>query len=298
MKIADAHCDLLSAADGLGGFKNSCLSISEMLGYDSYVQFLACFISPRFYNDAKRRFCVLKNRYFDMINKNARSLMHCESFDDAAAAEKLNKIACFITVEGGECIECAEDISKMRRVGVRVLGPVWDRENRIASERGLTPFGKEIILKMNELGIYTDVSHMKDRAFYDVCSLSEKPVFATHSNSRAVCAAGRNLTDAQIGEIIRRGGFIGINLYPLFLSGNVNADIDDILRHVEHILSLGGENNLGLGCDFDGIDFMPEGISGAGDLYKIFNRLSLVGYSDRLIQKISYENLKEALRLF
>ncbi len=294
MKIADAHCDLLS----VGGFDGSCMSLSDMMYFDSFIQFFACFISPKYYDNAKQRFQALKNNYFTMIHDNEKSMTHCRSYSDILKAESLGRVSCFLSVEGGECIEEESDIDYMYSLGIRLIAPMWNTENRIGNRLGLTEFGKRVVSKMNDVGIVTDVSHMSDAVFYDVCSLSDKPIFASHSNSRAVFGAGRNLADWQAKEIIRRGGFIGLNLYPPFLNGGKVAEIDDFLRHAYHFLSLGGEDNIGLGCDFDGMDCVMRDIFSVRDVEKIFIKLSCMGIDDSLAGKIAYENLKRAVRLF
>lgn len=294
MKFADAHCDFLS----VGGFENSCMSLSDLIEYDSCIIFFACFISPKYYDCPRSRFSLLKKRYFNIMGENSGTMAHCVDLIDVNKAEDERKISCFLTVEGCEFIDGEADIENMYKSGIRLAAPMWNNTNKIANENGLTNFGRRIIQKMNEIGIFTDVSHMNDKTFFDVLELSDRPIFASHSNSRAVCNNLRNLTDEQILQIISRNGFIGINLYPPFLNDKTAATVEDVFRHAEHILSLGGENNVGLGCDFDGMDYMMKEICGAADVYKIIDCMSAHGYSDDLLKKISYDNLKNAIGNF
>lgn len=144
--------------------------------------------------------------------------------------------------------------------------------------------------------MYIDVSHLNDRSFYDIAEISSLPIIASHSNSRSVCKHRRNLTNDMFSIIKNSGGCVGVNFYPPFLNDSGSANIDDIVRHIEHFLDLGGENHIGLGTDFDGTDgLMPTGICGCEDVYKLFDRLLQLNYSEALIEKISHKNFK---RLF
>ena len=144
-----------------------------------------------------------------------------------------------------------------------------------------------------------DVSHLSEKGFWDVCEHSNKPFIASHSNAKAICKNKRNLSDEQIREIIRLGGCIGINFYPVFLTDNTYCGVCDIIKHIEHILSLGGENNLGFGSDFDGIDILPDGISGVEDYEKLINELLKLGYKESFVKKICSENFLNVLdRIF
>ena len=110
-----------------------------------------------------------------------------------------------------------------------------------------------------------------------------------------MCSHPRNLSDSQIKALIEKRGVIGINLYPLFLTGTDKADISDVIRHIEHILTLGGEDSLGIGTDFDGIASTPCGLENASELYRIFYEMDRLGYTNETMQKISHGNF---VRLF
>ncbi|MCK5743021.1 MAG: membrane dipeptidase, partial [Chlorobi bacterium] len=121
-------------------------------------------------------------------------------------------------------------------------------------------FGKELIKELNKLGIIVDVSHLNEAGFDDLLKISDTPFAATHSNCFSIREHPRNLKDEQIKEIIARKGFIGMNFYSEFL-GDKDDDntvlINKFLKHVEHVLELGGEDVLGLGADYDGINRTP-----------------------------------------
>ncbi|MCC8169760.1 MAG: dipeptidase, partial [Oscillospiraceae bacterium] len=116
-----------------------------------------------------------------------------------------------------------------------------------------------------------------------------------HSNSRRICSHRRNLSDRQFKIICASGGCVGINFYPKFLSDDGNAGIDDIVKHIEHFMALGGENHIGIGADFDGVDYLPNGIRGCEDTYKVFERLLQLNYKEEQVEKISHKNFEDVL---
>ena len=155
----------------------------------------------------------------------------------------------------------------------------------------MTEFGRSVVKKMNQINMFVDVSHLNEKSFWDVCEVSKQPIIATHSNAKKLCNHIRNLTDEQIKEVIRHGGFIGINLYSSFLVDEGKATIDDIMIHIEHILELGGENTLGFGADLDGCDILPESFFDARDYKKIAERLEYL-YNGDIVEKITHRNLR------
>lgn len=301
MTIFDAHCDTVQKITDFGGglFENNFhVDINRMSkSKNQQIQTFAAFLDKK--NDKLTPFLrcsELIDRYFAEIEKNKKYIKHCNNVCDIKETLKSGKIAALLSVEGGEVIE--GDLEKLDYLflrGVRIMTLSWNYPNEITGSiaeengNGLSDFGKQVARKMNELGMMIDVSHISEKGFWDVIETTKKPILATHSNAKAICGHRRNLSDAQICAIIKNGGCIGINLYSEFLS-NEDANINNILRHIEHILSLGGENNIGLGSDFDGMDSLPKGIKGIEDIHKIFEEMRERGYGEMLIKKISSEN--------
>lgn len=178
----------------------------------------------------------------------------------------------------------------------------WNYRNQIADGAfenatggGLTTFGKKVVSQMNSLGMIIDVSHLSDAGFWDVDKISEKPYIASHSNARKICNSQRNLTDEQIKAISEKGGAIGINLYPKFLSLNEKSDINDILKHIDYIINTGGEDCIGIGCDFDGINCMPENIYGVESLEFIINEVEKK-YGFLIAEKFAGKNFLRVMK--
>lgn len=275
--VFDAHCDTLCIMEEQKNGKSH-VTAEGMSGYEKYTQVYACFIAPKYYSCAKERAIKLIDTYYQ------------------------NNLNGILSIEGGECIESAADIERYYSRGVRIAALTWNNTNRIAAgadesdkSKGLTEFGKEIVREMNRIGMIVDVSHLNDKSFYDIAKISTNPIVATHSCSRKICPHRRNITDEMFKIIAESGGVTGINFYPIFLTGCEKAVTDDIVRHIEHFMELGGENSIGIGADYDGVDFLPEGISGCGDTYKVFDRLLQLNYTEEQVEKISCKNFERVM---
>lgn len=161
---------------------------------------------------------------------------------------------------------------------------------------GLSPFGREVVAEMNRIGMLIDVAHISDESFWDVLKYSSKPVVSTHSCCRALADRPRNMSDEMIKALADNGGVIQINFYPYFLDGTYN-DGDEkrpsykrIVDHIDHVVDLVGVDHVGLGSDFDGIDYTPEGLDSIADLPKVILELESRGYGKNDISKIAGGN--------
>ena len=154
---------------------------------------------------------------------------------------------------------------------------------------GLTEFGRQVVRNMEEYKMAVDISHASDPLFYEVAEMATRPLVASHSNSRAVCSHPRNLTDEQFGMIRDSGGLVGLNFYPAFLENSGEASYLSVLKHAEHFLSLGGEETLSIGSDFDGAD-MPNGIRGIQDIGILYEAFLKHGYKEDIVKAIFFEN--------
>ena len=181
--------------------------------------------------------------------------------------------------------------------GVRCIALAWNDDNDVISgantknDTGLTYFGRQVVSEMNRLNMIIDVSHASQKSFWDILEVSDSPVLASHSNCCSQCRHVRNLKDDQIKALIRCGGVMGINIAPFFLEENEHkATIKSVIRHIDHALSLGAENNLCFGSDFDGIDSTPNGFNSAKDYIKLIDAMKKENYPEELIDKITHKN--------
>lgn len=298
MQFFDLHCDTLYRCLNEGGDlleNNYNLALKRKNGFDKWVQCLAIWIPDEVRGEAA--FSLYKSA----VDKLHRDIEKTDGeigqsvLDDSEKTYNFDKkINTVLTVEGGAAIAGNTDnLYIMKNDGVGAVTLTWNGKCEIGggadTDIGLTAFGKEALRIMEKNGIVADVSHASDRLFFDVASFAEKPIIATHSDSRAVCPHRRNLTDEQFKIIRDTGGIVGLNFCRMFLREDGHADSEDIIRHAEHFLNLGGENTLCFGTDFDGAD-LPDGINGVQDISKLYTEFKKRGYDESLLKKIFYEN--------
>ena len=215
-------------------------------------------------------------------------------------ADAMDGEQCFmLSVEGGEVFEPGiHTVQLYRDKGVRMAALLWNNENALGypaksgDRRGLTDYGLQVAREMQRVGMAVDVSHLNEAGFYDLFAKTDRPPMASHSCCRALCDHFRNLTDEQLRLMIREGGFVGVNFYPNFLSGDGRADAALIARHIDHICQLGGAEIVGFGSDFDGIETTPDNVRHPGDIPNLLDELRRLGYDDAAVAGIAGENLK------
>ena len=219
---------------------------------------------------------------------------------------KNNKISIILHIEGAEAISSNFDsLEILYSLGLRSIGPVWSRPNIFAhgvpfnfpstpdTGPGLTSLGKELIKKCNNLNIVIDLSHLNEKGFWDVAKISNKPLVATHSNAHEICPHSRNLTNKQLQAIKDSDGIVGLNLATAFLrpDGKMeeDTDLENLLRHFDHLINFLGEDNVAIGSDFDGAK-VPLKIKNLIGMNNLKEYLLNKGYSVDLIKKIFTEN--------
>lgn len=196
-----------------------------------------------------------------------------------------------LSLEGADALQ--GDITNLRtlhRLGLRALGFTWNHRNEAAdgveepNPGGLSQFGRQLLKEANRLGILLDVSHLSEKGFWDVIEGSKAPILASHSNCKGIHNHKRNLTDEQIKAIFKQGGVIGLTFVPYFIKDGEKIKIKDLFQHLDHLLSLGGENHIAFGSDFDGISQTMVDLQNTGDYYLLVNEL-LKCYKDENVEK-------------
>ena len=305
--VFDAHCDVITRIMGTSESlydNKSHMDIKRALKYKGYIQFFSVWVSPDFTKMTSLKKCLqIIDSFYCELEKNKSYISLATNYDEALKIISQGKIAAFLSLEGGDPIQ--GDLSILRilyKLGIRSICLTWNGRNEIAdgieeecTGGGLTRFGRQLVREMNKMGILIDVSHLSTKGFWDVLEESKYPVIASHSNSKAICSHKRNITDEQFKSIIAKQGVVGINFCPEFLKDGGNACLYDIIKHIEHFMSLGGEDSVGIGSDYDGIDKTPEGINGVQDTEKVINELIKLNYSSELIEKISYKNFMRVI---
>ena len=300
MNLLDLHCDTVSECwknkwDLLTG--QTGVSLRSLPAFEKWTQVFALFIPDEFRGEeAIRYFDTLMNYSDELLQRHKNSLFPILSREDLAALPA-GKCGYLKAIEGGAAL--AGQLMQIRRVfdrGVRMITLTWNGENELGSgvlaqpDRGLTLFGREAVAEMESLGIVVDASHLSQKGFWDLCETAQKPFLCSHSNSKSVCGHPRNLEDSQFREIVRRGGLVGLNLYISFLSEKPDGGgVEDVLRHIDHFLSLDGEHTLSIGTDLDGAD-IHSSLNSSEKLAVLREAMVKLGLKEQTIEDIFYGN--------
>lgn len=235
----------------------------------------------------------------------------CLSAGDIETAMAAGQIAALLHIEGAEAIgETLEELDGLYARGLRSLGPVWSRSNvfghgvpfRFPSDgdigSGLTETGRRLARAVADRNMIFDTSHLNTKGFFDVAEMG-LPMVATHSNAHAVSPHSRNLTDAQLKAIGDTGGMVGLNFATAFLRGDgrmqASGAFEFVLRHLDHMIEVAGEDHVGFGSDFDGA-IIPEEIGSVAGLPVVVDAMRHAGYGTELIDKICHGNWIAAIR--
>ena len=264
----------------------------------------------------------LVDLFYKEIEDNVDMIGQALNYNDIIENERQGKMSALLTIEeGGVAKGSLAHLRNFYRLGVRMLTLTWNYENEIGYSHksgklqdkdqdkekviyGLKPFGIDFIKEMESLGMIIDVSHLSDGGVYDVLKHTDTPFVASHSNARAICSHSRNLPDELIRQMANRGCVIGVNFYPPFLeemgseeenTGSISA----IVKHINHLINVGGSQCIGLGSDFDGIPGHDE-LKDASYLPRLAQSLEDAGLTYRTIENIFYKNVlniyKEVLK--
>ncbi len=300
-RLFDGHCDTILRCYLDGGplrDRAGQLNLCRTRVFPRYAQFFALFGSAED-TPGLELWEVLRAQYALFrweMDRNADLIAFCRGAGEAEAAFASGRSAAFLSVEGAEMLNC--DLGKLEeahRMGVRAVNLTWNHANALsgsnaeAPERGLSALGRDFVRRMEALGMLVDVSHLSDPGFWDVAACARGPLFASHSNARAVYSDQRNLTNSQFTAIIESDGVAGLNMYAPFLGED--PDLDTVVAHLEHFLALGGARHVSIGGDWDGASRLPRGMDGVWDMEKLAERLLRRNYSEPLIDAVFYTNL-------
>lgn len=248
---------------------------------------------------------IMIGLFYQMIARYSRDLAFAGSIEDLERNAAAGKISAFLAIEGGEAI--GKDLNKLDyffQKGVRYMTLTWNHTNLIADAakdarqpyRGLSPFGRQVVARMNKLGMMVDVSHTSARVVKDVLAISKAPIIASHSDAASLCPSPRNLSDQLIREICSCDGVIGVNYYSPFLVSRGRATVKDVANHIDRMVKVGGIDCVALGSDFDGDIIAPIGLQNAGQLGNLTAELIRRGYTREQIEKIYWRNVARVLR--
>ncbi|HXM37600.1 MAG TPA: dipeptidase [Gemmatimonadales bacterium] len=249
------------------------------------------------------------------------------------------KISCLIGIEGGHAIENSLGALRMfSRLGVRYMTLThwrtldWAVASTDTVRRGLSPFGKQVVLEMNRLGMLVDLSHVNDMTMSDALHTSRAPVVFSHSSARALTNHARDVPDSILKLVPANRGIVMVNFNPGFVSEAVraygdsvsawaralsasgadsairadsmrawearapHATLQQVADHVEHIRDVAGVDHVGLGSDFDGISEVPVGLEDVSKFPDLLAELLRRGWSEADVKKVAGLNALRVLR--
>lgn len=343
--LIDTHNDVTSrTVDGFDiGSRGSSsdTDIARLRAGGVGAQFFAVYVDSKYAKtnqSAHRALEMIDTVKHDIIGGHPETFVLALTAADIEAAHRRGKIGALLGIEGGHAIE---DSLRLLRdyydLGVRYMTLTHTNTNGWADSSGdqnnpavkhhggLTPFGRQVVLEMNRLGMMVDISHVADSTFKDVIATSKAPVIASHSSCRALASAARNITDDMIRALAKNHGVMQINFNCGFLndasaraetayekkagkfdeemfrsayaSGQLpRATLADVVAHIDHAVKTGGIDTVGLGSDFDGVPCTPAGLDDVSKFPALTRALLEKGYSEADIHKIYGGNLLRVMR--
>lgn len=305
--VFDLHCDTALALLGEtvnepGSLRKNELHIDleRAKQLPGYCQCFACFTTPFMEEWYKTTPTLVFEREIATIqrelDKNADLMELAYSAAEVEELRSKGKMAAILTIEGPAGLGFdPELLENLHQIGFRISTLGWNEQNPLTGSHrtggGLTDMGKAYVKEAQRVGMRIDVSHISDEAFWDIMKITEAPILATHSSSRAVWDSSRNLTDDMFRAIAQTGGVAGINLYEGFIGEEGKADIDTVCDHIFHFLELDPQGkHIALGGDLDGCDPLVSGFDGVLGYPKLAARLQERGLSEDLIWNIFWNN--------
>lgn len=309
--VFDLHCDTALALLGqsmneAGSLRKNALHIDleRAARLEGYCQCFACYTTPMM----EERFGISPIVVFERelatiqreVDKNADMMRLAYSADEIEENRQSGKMSALLTVEGPAGFDFDPALlENLHQIGFRISTLGWNEKNPLTGSNvtggGLTDRGREYVQEAQRLGILVDVSHISDEGFWDILDITQAPVIASHSNSRALCGHSRNLTDDMFRAICRTGGVAGINQYADFLGEE--PTLDTVCDHIFHFLELDPDGtHIALGGDLDGCEAFAQGFTGIESYPALADCLLRRGAGETLVRNIFWNNALNVLR--
>lgn len=309
MKYADMHCDTLTACCDSGLPLEGCglqADLKKLKKNGCAVQCLAVFTQGE--GSALRFADYLKFYKRALTEYKIKPVLSYSDFSDCLNS---GDTGVMLTVENLGFMDCIDGLSVLKDCGVRMASLVWNYENSFAypnlvfdggvpdfgkrEKRGLKSLGAEAVKALDGLKIIVDISHLSDGGAEEILSGRKIPAVASHSNAFGVCGVSRNLSDGLIKKVADCGGVVGVNFCTDFLGGDGNDTRACVLKHLKHIIAVGGEDVAAFGSDFDGIPAPPD-FADCTHMPDLIEYLSANGISGRVLEKLCYANFARVVK--
>ncbi|HLY55709.1 MAG TPA: membrane dipeptidase [Stellaceae bacterium] len=190
-----------------------------------------------------------------VLRDHPGDLLRVERASDIARARREGRIGIIYGFQNAAQVGDKPDrIDTFGDLGVRVIQLTYNPENQLGDgsmapgNRGLTPFGRQVVERLNQRRIMVDLSHSGERTCLDAIAASKAPISINHTGCRALVDLPRNKTDAELRGVAEKGGFVGIFFMP-FINATGHATAADVVAHIEHAVNVCGEDHVGIGTD-------------------------------------------------
>lgn len=304
--VFDLHCDSALALLGktmneAGSLRNNenHIDLERASKLGGYAQCFACFTTPSMEEWGKVSPIVVFERELATIqrevDKNQDLIAIAYSPEEIEENRSAGKMSAILTLEGTAGISYEPALLEdLQAIGFRIASLGWNEKNPLTGSHktggGLTDQGREFVKEAQRLGILIDVSHISDEGFWDIIKVTQAPIVATHSNSRAICDNSRNLTDDMFRAIVETGGVAGYNACAEFTGEN--PTVDTICDHIFHFMELDPSGkHIALGGDLDGVTNLPAGFEGVQSWPVLAERLMARGLSEEPVMDIYWNNV-------
>ncbi len=301
LSVFDLHCDTASGlAFGCKQLRQNDLHIDleRASVLDGYVQCFACFTTTEERILRGRKPEDDFQRQLDGIllqmERNPDKIRQAFTMEDVRKNRENGLMSGILTIEGPAGFGFqTELLESLHKIGFRITSLGWNEKNCLIGSHktggGLTDRGTEYLKEAQRLGMLIDVSHCSDEGFWDIMRVTNAPVIATHSNSRAVCGHSRNLTDDMFRAICESGGVAGFNQCAPFVGET--PDLDTVCDHIFHFMELDPSGkHIALGADLDGCDELPKGFDGIQSYPAMAQRLLERGLGEQALRDIFWNN--------
>jgi membrane dipeptidase len=237
------------------------------------------------------------------IRHDPARLVLARRAEEVEAAAARGAVAALLGIEGAHALEGEiERLAHFARRGVRYLGlahfssneacfPAFGRGRR--DGEALTPFGREVIRRCEDLGVIVDLAHINRAGFLEACAMARRPPIVSHTGVAGAFKHWRNIDDEQLRAVADLGGCVGVIFCPKFLGGKGLAPV---VKHLDHIVNVIGEDAVALGSDWDGFIVPTQELCEASRLPLLTDALLAAGWSEAAIGKLLRGNAMRVLR--
>ena len=238
----------------------------------------------------------------ETIARDPSAIRLVKTAAEIEACRKEGSVAALLGIEGAHALEGKlEEIDVFARRGVRYLGLLHFSANEAGAPaygrgrddaQGLTPWGRDLVRRCEANGVIVDLAHINRRGFLDACALATKPPIVSHTGVLGAFEHWRNIDDAQLRAVADKGGCVGVIFCPRFVGGDGLAPV---VKHLQHILDVVGEDATALGSDWDGFIVPTRPLADPRGLPLLTDAMLAAGMSERVIGTVLRGNVMRVL---